>query len=131
MEYNRNMQDKTGYKKLFVYQRSKELVLLIYKITNNFPKSESYSLIDQMRRAVVSVAANLIEGYSKESSAEFARFLTISIGSLAELEFYIELSVDLKYLDKPEADEVLVKIYEVKKLLYGTRKAVRARISRR
>ena len=81
-----------------------------------------------MRRSAVSVPANLIEGYSKESSAEFARFLTISIGSLSELEFYIELSSDLGYLDRNSALEINTLIYEVKKLLYGTRKAVRLKM---
>jgi four helix bundle protein len=80
-----------------------------------------------MRRSAVSVPANLIEGYSKESSAEFARFLTISIGSLAELEFYIEISSDLKYIDQNVSQKVNSLIFEVKKLLYGTRKAVRLR----
>jgi len=117
----------SGYKKLFVYQKSKELVLTIYKITAKYPKSETYSLIDQMRRSAVSVPANLIEGYSKESSAEFARFLTISIGSLAELEFYIEISLDLKYINQENSVKINSLIYEVKKLLYGTRKAVRLR----
>jgi four helix bundle protein len=116
-----------GYKKLVVYQKSKELVLAIYRLTAKYPKSETYSLIDQMRRSAVSVPANLIEGYSKESSAEFARFLTISIGSLAELEFYIEISSDLKYIDQNVSQKVNSLIFEVKKLLYGTRKAVRLR----
>jgi four helix bundle protein len=114
-----------GYRKLTVYQKSKELVLLIYEITANFPKSETFSLIDQMRRSAVSVPANLIEGYSKESSAEFARFITISIGSLAELEFYMELSMELKYLSKDKTEKLLNLIMNVKRLLYGTRKAVR------
>jgi four helix bundle protein len=117
----------TGYKKLVVYQKSKELVLVIYKLTAKYPKGEKYSLIDQMRRSAVSVPANLIEGYSKESSAEFARFLTISIGSLAELEFYIEISFELKYLNQIDFQNTNQLIYEVKKLLYGTRKAVRLR----
>lgn len=118
----------SGYKKLVVYQKSKELVLTIYGLTAKYPKGETYSLIDQMRRSAVSVPANLIEGYSKESSAEFARFLTISIGSLAELEFYIEISYDLKYIDQETSQKTNSLIYEVKKLLYGTRKAVRLRI---
>ena len=120
----------SGYRKLAVYQRSKELVLTIYKITASYPKSETYSLVDQMRRSAISVPANLIEGYSKESSAEFARFLTISIGSLAELEFYIELSFDIKYLNESDFSKINLLIYEVEKLLYGTRKAVRQRINK-
>lgn len=120
-----------GYKKLIVYQKAKELVLQIYEITEKYPSSEKYSLIDQMRRSAVSVPANLIEGYSKENSAEFARFLTISIGSLAELEFYIELSVELKYLGKDQSEEVFNLILNTKRLLYGTRKAVRLRVGKR
>jgi four helix bundle protein len=113
-----------GYKKLVVYQKSKELVLSIYKLTAKYPKSETYSLVDQMRRSAVSVPANLIEGYSKESSAEFARFLTISIGSLTELEFYIEISLDLKYIDLSISQETNSLVYEVKNFLYGMRKSV-------
>jgi four helix bundle protein len=113
-----------GYKKLVVYQKSKELVLSIYKLTAKYPKSETYSLVDQMRRSAVSVPANLIEGYSKESSAEFARFLTISIGSLAELEFYIEISLDLKYIDLSISQETNSLVYEVKNFLYRMRKSV-------
>jgi len=116
-----------GYKKLTVYQKSKELVLVIYKLTAKYPKSEIFSLTDQMRRAAISIPANFIEGYSKESSAEFARFLTISTGSLAELEFYIELSLDLRYLDKEEFYKTNSLVYEVKRLLYGTRKVARLR----
>lgn len=116
-----------GYKKLTVYQKSKELVLVIYKLTAKYPKSEIFSLTDQMRRAAISIPANFIEGYSKESSAEFARFLIISIGSLAELEFYIELSLDLRYLDKEEFYKTNSFVYEVKRLLYGTRKVARLR----
>ncbi len=117
----------TGYKKLIVYQKSKDLVLLVYRITSSYPKSEIYSLVDQMRRAAISVPANVIEGYSKESSAEYARFLTISIGSLTELEFFIGLSLDLKYLDLDSSNKANVLIYEVKRLLYGCRKAARLR----
>lgn len=117
----------TGYRKLIVYQKSKDLVLLVYHITSNYPKSEVYSLVDQMRRAAISVPANVIEGYSKESPAEYARFLTISIGSLAELEFFIEISLDLKYLDSDNSNKANSLIYEVKRLLYGCRKAARLR----
>lgn len=116
-----------GYKKLVVYQKSKELVLVIYKLTAKFPKSKKYSLIDQTRRAAISVSANLVEGYSKESSAEFARFLTICIGSLSELEFYLELSKDLEHLRFGDSETTTILTCEVKKLLFGTRKAVRLR----
>lgn len=118
-----------GYRKLIVYQKSKELVLAIYKLTANYPKSETFSLVAQMRRAAISVAANLIEGYSKESSSEYSRFLTISIGSLAELEFFVEISFDFRYIAQNDSQKINSLIYEVKKLLYGSRKAARLRRS--
>jgi four helix bundle protein len=117
-----------GYKKLIVYQKSKELVLTVYKITTNYPKTETYTLVPQMRRAAISVLANVVEGYSKETSAEYARFLTISIGSITELEVYVEISYELGFIDQYKADRMNKLITEVKKLLYGSRKAVRTKI---
>jgi four helix bundle protein len=90
----------TGYKKLIVYQKAKDLVLKIYNITNSFPSSEAFGLTSQIRRAAVSVLANIVEGYAKESSAEFYRFLTISIGSLTELEVHFDLSNELTFIKK-------------------------------
>jgi len=117
----------SGYKKLSVYQKSKELVLVIYELTGKFPKTETYTLVPQMRRAAISVVANVVEGYSKESSAEYARFLTISIGSAAELEVFIDISLDLGFIEVERYNEATAPMAEVKRLLYGTRKSVRPR----
>jgi four helix bundle protein len=117
-----------SFKKLTLYQKSKELVLFVYKITNKYPKSETYTLIPQMKRSAVSILANIVEGYIKDYPAEYARFLTISIGSLAELEVYVDLSYDLGFLDKPNLDRMYLLLGDVKKLLYGSRKAVRRKI---
>ena len=91
------MQEK-GYKKLNVYQEAHKLVRSIYKATDSFPRSEIFGLTSQMRRAAVSVPANILEGYGREASREFRRFLLIAQGSLVELEYYIELALDLGYL---------------------------------
>jgi len=120
----------TSYKKLALYQKAKELVILIYRLTEKFPKTETYSLVPQMRRAAISIMANIVEGCAKESSAEYARFLTISIGSLTELEVYIDISSDLGFLQTNEVNCAFFLLLEVKKLLYGTRKAIRARINK-
>lgn len=117
-----------GYKKLILYQKAKELVLIIYKLTTKYPKSELFNLVSQMRRAAVSVLANIIEGYSRESSTEYARFLTIAIGSITELEVLLDLSLDLKFIDQTEHKNVYNLLQETKNLLYGSRKAVRRRI---
>lgn len=118
----------TGYKKLVIYQKSKDLVIATYKVTANYPKSETYTLVSQMRRAALSVLANLVEGYAKDSSKEYARFLTISIGSLTELEVFFEISHDLTYIKEGELDRINVLINEVKKLFYGSRKKAREKV---
>ncbi len=87
-----------GFRKLLVWQRAHQLALLIYKLTASFPKSELFCLVSQIRRAVVSVPANIAEGYAAGGKGQFARFLNIAQGSLAEVEYYLILSTDLHYL---------------------------------
>jgi len=119
--------ENKGFKKLTVYQKTKILVLEIYKITEKYPSNEQFVLVNQMRRAAISILANIVEGYAKKSSKEFARFLTISIGSLTELEVFLDLSCDLDYIDLTTLATINSLLQEVKRLLYGTRKSARLR----
>jgi four helix bundle protein len=93
------MQEK-GYKKLKVYQEAHALVIAVYRATDNFPKSEMFGLSSQMRRAAVSIPANIIEGQARAGKKEFKRFLDIANGSLAELEYYLELIFALGYVSE-------------------------------
>ena len=77
---------KKGFRKLIVWQRSHELVLMVYDVTKSFPKHERFGLVSQMQRAAVSVPANIVEGYVLDTSAQFSRHLHIARGSLAEVE---------------------------------------------
>lgn len=113
-----------SYHKLIVYQKSKDLILLIYSLTKTFPKHEQFVLLPQMRRAAISVGANIVEGYSKHSTKDFRRFLDISIGSITELEFFVELSRDLNYINDKDYQSSSDLILEVKKLLYSFRKSL-------
>ena len=94
-----------GFRKLLVWQRAHQLVLLIYKTTEAFPKSELFGLTSQMRRAAVSVPANIAEGYAAGGEGQLSRFLNISQGSLAEVEYYLILSTDLKYISDTQYQE--------------------------
>lgn len=94
--------NEKGYKKLKVYHETHLLVKLVYQATGTFPRSEVFGLVSQMRRAAVSVAANIIEGQARASKKEFKQFLFIANGSLAELEYYFELSLDLGYISTSE-----------------------------
>jgi four helix bundle protein len=94
-----------GFRKLLVWQRAHQLVLLIYKFTESFPKSELFGLASQICRAAVSVPANIAEGYAAGGKGQFARFLNIAQGSLAEVEYYLILSTDLKYITDVQYQE--------------------------
>lgn len=86
------------YRDLIVWQKSVALVTEIYKTTKAFPKDETYGLIAQMRRCAVSIPSNIAEGYGRNSSSDYIRFLRIAMGSLYELQTQLEISVNLKYL---------------------------------
>ncbi len=105
-----------SFKDLIVWQKSYKLVLEIYKITKDFPKSETYGLSQQMRKAAVSIPSNIAEGYGRKHKAEYNQFLSIAYGSLLELETQFLLANDLKYVSKNETVEKLLK--EVGSMLY-------------
>ncbi len=105
-----------SFKDLIVWQKSYRLVLEVYKITRDFPKSETYGLSQQMRRAAVSIPSNIAEGYGRKHKNEYNQFLSIAHGSLLELETQCLLSNDLKYTNECENVNILLK--EVGKMLY-------------
>jgi four helix bundle protein len=107
----------SDYRSLRVWKRSHELTLEVYKETVCFPAAERYGLVDQMRRAAASVAANLAEGAGRESRAEFVRFCRISMGSLNELEYHLLLSRDLGYLDVAVHSRLAGEVSEVRRML--------------
>ena len=88
-----------SYRDLQVWQRAVELAVHIYQATGDFPKTEQYGLTNQMRRAAVSVASNIAEGHGR-TEAEFARYLSISLGSLAELETQLEIARRVGYFSE-------------------------------
>ena len=91
-------QPARSFRELVVWQKSHSLVLLVYKLTSGFPKHELFGLTSQMRRAAVSVPANIAEAFSKKSKPDKARVLNISQASLEELRYYFILAGDLDYL---------------------------------
>ena len=105
-----------SFKDLIVWQKAYKLVLEIYKITKDFPKSEIYGLSQQVRKAAVSIPSNIAEGYGRKHRAEYRQFLSIAYGSLSELETQYLLSIDLQYTKNCETIENLLK--EVGSMLY-------------
>ena len=78
------------HKKLDVWKKSMELVRQIYELTKSYPQSENYVLINQMRRAAISVSANISEGAARNTKKEFIQFLHMAQGSLSELDTHLE-----------------------------------------
>ena len=93
--------DGKGFRNLVVWQRAHELTLLIYKLTQKFPKEEMYGLKSQMRRAASSVPANIVEGQAA-GQGNYKRHLLIAKGSLAEVEYFLILANELGYLSDEE-----------------------------
>ena len=88
-----------SFEDLMVWQKAHQFVLEIYKFTKNFPKDEQYGLTSQLRRAAVSIPANIAEAFGRASNADKARFISYSQGSLQECKYYLLLSGDLGYCD--------------------------------
>lgn len=95
------------YRELDIWQKSVDLCEVVYRITKLFPKDELYGLVAQMRRAAVSIGANIAEGFARKSNPDFKRFLLISKGSLVELETHIEISRRLEYIDSKNSANLL------------------------
>jgi four helix bundle protein len=118
------MQEETnnnqrGYRRLIVWQKADELAFQVYLISKIFPREELFGLIIQMRRAAISIPANIVEGYSRFSKKEKIQFYNIARGSLTELEYYLDFSYRLNYLNI-EQYGLLIKLRdEVGKLLNG------------
>jgi four helix bundle protein len=102
------------FEDLLVWQKMHGIVLNVYKLTNNFPKSEIFGITNQIRRASVSVTANIVEGYTKKSKADKLRFFNIAQGSLEETDYFLLLANDLGFAD---TKELRIRINEIGKML--------------
>jgi len=110
------MQD---YRQLKVWQKSHSLVLRIYTATATFPEPERYGLTSQMRRAAASIAANIAEGCGRVGRAELRQFLYTSFGSACELEYFLLLARDLRFLTERQQEALDTTVREVKRMLTG------------
>jgi len=117
------MQD---FRKLEVWQLAHQLALDIYRETQSFPTREQYSLTDQIRRAAVSISANLAEGCGRGGDVEFARFVTIAFGSACELECHLLLARDLQFLSPAAHAACEAKLVSVKRMLSALLKKLKA-----
>jgi four helix bundle protein len=112
------------HKKLIAWQKCMELVVLIYKITKDFPKEETYGLVSQMRRASISAPSNIAEGAADRSREQFKNFLSIAIGSLNELNTQLEIAFRIEYLNNANHDEAQKLVDECLAVTYGLKRSL-------
>lgn len=117
-----------GYRTLLVWQKSVDFVVLVYRVIGDFSKNEQYGLSSQMQRAAVSIPSNIAEGKERQSDRDFARFITIALGSLAELETQFEIASRLGYLNEVDWQEATEQANEIGKMLRGLHKTLNTTI---
>ncbi len=108
-----------SYTDLDAWKKGRELTKNIYLLTSKFPKEEMFGLVSQMRRCSVSYTANIAEGHGRKTTPDTLHFLSISRGSLFELESHAYASFDVNYISKDELENTLALIIECKKLING------------
>ena len=106
-----------SYRDLIVWQKAMEFVTAVYEITKDFPKEEQYGLTAQIRRSAVSVPSNIAEGYGRNSTQDYIRFLQIACGSLYELQTQLEISANLKYMDRENSESIFTLLNEIERML--------------
>jgi len=109
--------EKSTYQGLLVWQKAMDLTATIYNLVKKLPKEELFSLSDQMRRAVVSIPSNIVEGRDRNTNKEFIQFLTIARGSKAELETQLLICVKVGYLNETDVLDAMNLLTEIGKML--------------
>lgn len=115
------------FRDLIVWQRAHRLTLEIYRETNNFPREERFGLQSQLRRAAVSIPANIAEGSARTTDAELKHFLSIALGSATEVEYHLLLCHELGYVGAETYEELDKTVSEVKRMLVSFRKQLKAK----
>ena len=116
------MEKPHSFKSLNAYVEAKELVKKVYDVVNLLPQEERYALSDQLRRAVISVPSNIVEGMNRISDKEKSHFLEIAYASLMEVYCQIDIATDLGYIDRCKYNELEDSINTVARLISGLRK---------
>ena len=116
-----------SYRDLIAWRKAMELARDVYRITETFPRVETYGLISQLRRAAVSIPSKIAEGHERLSS-DYRQFLGHALGSLMEIETQILLAVDLGYLERAKSESLLQRTEELAKILHGLLRALKIRL---
>ncbi len=116
-----------SFEKLVAWQCARLLTKQIYEITTNFPKDELFGLTNQMRRAANSVAANIAEGFSRQTIADKLHFYSMALGSLTELQSFLYTALDVSYIDEKQKTLTYNQSVKTHKLITGLMKSTKRR----
>ena len=114
----------SDFKRLKVWEKAHAVTLRVYSVTHPFPREETYGLVSQMRRAAVSIGANLAEGCGRNTTKEMAYFLRIAIGSTQELRYQLILSKDLGWVTAEDQQGLESSVEEVRAMLDALRRSL-------
>lgn len=117
-----------SYRDLSVWQLAMQLTEAVYAVTRSFPQIELYALANQLQRAAVSIPSNIAEGHARNTTRDYLRFVSIAMGSLAEVETQIELAARLNYLGIEQRDALFTTTDELGRMLQGLRKSLQSRL---
>ena len=117
------------FRTILAWQEADNLVIEVYKVTDSFPIEEKFGLTSQIRRATVSVAANIAEGSGRNSLKDFLRFLYNAQGSLSEVEYYLHIANRLGFLDEDTLAQIETQRAKVGRLLHGFIKSIHTKIN--
>ncbi len=120
-------QPSRNYRDLVVWQNGIKIAKAVYKLTEKFPKQETYALADQIRRAAVSVPSNIAEGQARRASGDFRRFLHIALGSLAEVDTQLILAQEFGYLAEQDVETMDKQLQELRMKVYASINSLPAR----
>lgn len=105
------------FRKLVVWEKAHKFALEVYNISKLFPKEELFGITSQIRRAALSIPANIAEGSGKNTSKDFSRYLSIAAGSASEVDYLLFFIKELKIVDDSQVDKLISEISEIKKIL--------------
>ncbi len=119
---------RLNHKDLILWRKALDLAVLVHQLSAALPRSETYGLVSQLRRAATSVPSNVAEGYARRSTKEFIYFLHVALGSMAELETQLLLAQRVGYLSESEVTNLQDRIEEVGRVLHAVVAALRRRV---
>lgn len=117
-----------SYRDLVVWQKSVKIVTEIYELLKEMPQEETFGLTSQIKRSSISIPSNIAEGFGREHTKDFIRFLQISRGSLFELQTQLEICANLSYLKHEEWEDIFVKLMEIEKMINSLIKKLKSNI---